>query len=255
MVGTAQALLQAAVQFGSGLLYLWVARVVLNRRFAGDAKRANGLFALWWVGLGATFIVASAYGAIPRLLGFRDIALATTLLNALLILLVVAVWALVSYLAYLYSGKAPPFAPITAFYIALGVGLLYAVAWLNPSGFDGDGRVVFERQQLAGAPGMALGLLFSLPVVIAALAYGSLFFRVRDVAARYRIGLVAGAFLVQFGWSAVSSALQLSRRYPNSLTLALVSNGLGVAAALAILLAFRPPRLVRDRLDAWATRG
>ena len=124
----------------------------------------------------------------------------------------------------------------------------YLIAWMGPNGFDADGTMTFERQRLSGAPAIALGLLFSLPVVAAALAYGSLFFRVDAPHARYRIALVAGAFLLQFGWSTLSSVLELSRRYPDSLALSLLGNALGIVAATAILLAFRPPGPIRRRL-------
>jgi hypothetical protein len=238
----------AGVQLLSAALYFWVARIVLRRRIEGEARRANALFALWWIALGFVFLLSPLYSLPPRLLGYRDLPLAITVLNVSLLLIVAAVWGLVYYLAYVYTGSSRWFWPITAFYAVLALVFLYLLAWLNPTGFDGAGRLVFERKQLTGAPAIALGLMLTLPVVVAALGYGSLFFQVREAAARYRIGLVSGAFLLQFGWSTASTLLQLSRRYPDSLALSLVSNALGLVSAVAILLAFRPPRAVRKRL-------
>jgi hypothetical protein len=177
-------------------------------------------------------------------LNYRDLALVVALLNALLVTIVVAVWGLVYYLAYLYTGSSRSFWPITAFYAFLAVLFLYVVAWVQPNGFDADGGLTYARKQLTGAPAIAIGLLFSLPVVIAAVAYGSLYFRVKEAAARYRIGLVAGAFFLQFGWTAASSALQLNRKYPNSVAISLVGSTFAILSALA----FRPPRKVRARL-------
>ncbi|HEX2022641.1 MAG TPA: hypothetical protein VHH36_08000, partial [Candidatus Thermoplasmatota archaeon] len=248
MAPPAVVLLPAAVQVASGALYLWVARIVLRRRVEGDARLANALFATWWIALGLVFLAVPAYSVATRTLGARDLALAVTFVNVVLLLVVVAVWGLVYYLVYLYTGSQRAFWPVSAFYVAFSAVVLYLVAWMQPNGFDDEGTLTFVRERLTGAPAVALGLLFSLPVVLAALAYGSLFFRVRDPAPRYRIGLVAGAFLLQFGWSVVSTALQLPQRYPDSLALSLLSNALGVVAAVSVLLAFKPPRAVRERL-------
>lgn len=245
MVSPAVTVLQAGIQLGSAVLYLWVARIVLSRPVEGDARTANVLFATWWSALASAFILAPLLTVPPRLFGYEDLAFATALLNGLLMLIVVAVWGLVYYLVYLYSGNPRWFWPVAAFYAVVGFTLLYWVALLDPSGFDDAGTLTYSRGQLSGAP--AIGLLFSVPVVVAALAYGSLFFRVRQGIAKYRIGMVAGGFLLQFGWSVVSTSLGLSRRYPDSVTLSLVSSSLGILAATAVLLAFRPPAAVRAR--------
>jgi hypothetical protein len=248
-------IIQATVQLVSAGLYLWVGHIVLQRQVTGEAKRANALFGVWWIALGIVFLLSPFYSVLPRLFGYEDLALAVTLLNLILVLIVVGVWGLVAYLAYLYTGSSRSFWPITAFYVLLTLALLYLIAWLGPDGFDEMGRLTFQREQLSGAPAVSLGLLFSLPVVIAALAYGSLFFRIREPTPRYRIGLVAGAFLLQFGWSTLSSILQLPQRYPDSLTLALVSNALGIVSAVCILLAFRPPESIQRRLRHAETGG
>lgn len=249
----AATVVQASVQLASALLYLWVSSIVLKRPVEGEAKRANALFGIWWLALGLVFLIAPLLSVPPRVLGYENLALAVAILNLLLILVIVAVWGLVYYLVYLYTGNAGWFAPVTAFYVLLGFGLLYWLALLDPSGFDAQGRLVYARTELSGAP--AVGVLFSLPVVLAALAYGSLFFRVKGAVAKYRIGMVAGGFLLQFGWSLISNLLDLARRYPDSLWLALTSNALGVLAALAVLLAFRPIRAVRSRLGLPETEG
>lgn len=248
MAGDAAALIAATVNVASAGLYFWVGRLVLGRELSGASKGANMAFACWWMGLGALYLLIPAYSVPPRVFGYENLPLAVTLLNLVFVLLVAAMAGLVYYLVYLYTGSSRALVPIVLFYAALGFVLLYLIAWLQPIGYKPDGTLEFARQQLPGAPSLALGLMFSLPVIAAALAYGSLFFRVRAPGPRYRIALVAGAFLVQFGWSFVSTLLQLSRRYPGSLTLTLVGNAFGIAAAIAILLAFRPPRALERRL-------
>ena len=245
-------LVQSGVQWVTAALYLWVAHIVLDRRVEGNGRLANALFGVWWIALAIAFILIPILNVPTRVFGYRNLALAVTMLNALFILIVAAVWGLVYYLAYLYTGSRRIFWPITAFYVGLAFVLLFLIAWLQPIGFEVSGRLAYAREPLQGAPAVLLGLLFSGPVVLAALAYGSLFFRVKEAGPRYRVGMVAGAFLFQFGWSMVSGILQLSRRYPDSPTLAFVSSAIGILAALAILMAFRPPRAIRERLAASA---
>lgn len=247
MVSTTVTIVQASIQFVSAILYVWVSRIILNRSLEGDAKKANLLFAVFWLALGLVLLLAPLLSVLPQIVGYRNLAFSVALLNVLLVLIVVAAWGLVYYLAYLYSGDPRWFWPITAFYAVLALGLLYLVAWLNPNGFKDSGELAYERTQ-AGGPQIGIGLLFSLPVVIAAVAYGSLFFKVDGPAAKYRIGLVSSGFILQFGWSALSSALQLPQRFPNADWLPLISNIFGVTAAIAVLLAFRPPRSLRERL-------
>lgn len=241
-------LLQAGVQVATAVLYIWVARIVLARNITGDARRANTLFGIWWLALALVFVAAPILNVSTRVFGVRNLGLAITLLNLLLVLIAAAVWGLVYYLAYLYTGNSRLFWPITAFYIGLAGLLIYVVAWLGPVGFEDSGAIRYARQRLDGGPAIALGVLLSLPVVAAALAYGSLYFRIDDPAARYRIGLISGGFLLQWGWSLVSGILGLSRRYPDSLVLRLIGSALAILAALAVLLAFRPPAKVRARL-------
>ena len=255
MASTPTLLFQAGVQLVSAILYLWVGRTVIQRDVEGEAKRANYLFAFFWISLGLVFLMVPLFTIPTQILGYRDLAFAVTLLNLLLILIAAAVWGLVYFLVYLYTGSRRWFWPITIFYLALAVILVYLVAWINPTGFKDDGTLQYSQQQFTGLPAIALGLMFSLPVVLAALAYGSLFFRVHDPTPRYRIGMVAGAFLIQFGWSTLSSVLQLQSKYPNSLALSLVGSLLAILAAVAILLAYRPPRAIRERLEAAARSG
>ncbi|MHB8605552.1 MAG: hypothetical protein ACYDCK_09895 [Thermoplasmatota archaeon] len=249
MVSPTVTIATGLIQWISAGLYLWVARMVVTRHVEGETKRANTLFGVWWAALGLVFLFAPFLSVLPRVIGYQDLALSITLLNAVLLLVAVAVWGLVYYLVYLYTGNSRFFWPLTAFYVAFALALLYVVAYLDPNGFDASGTLTFTRGQLNGAPAIALGLLFSGPVIAAALAYGSLYFRVREREQKYRVGLVSGAFLVQFGWSFVSSLLQLPRRYPDSVAVSLAGNVLGILSAIAILIAFRPPRMIRERLS------
>jgi hypothetical protein len=234
-------------------LYAWVARIVLQREVESDARRANEMFAVWWLALGILYVLAAALN-VPGAFGLRDLAFTVTLVNVILVLLCIALWGLMYYLVYLYTGSTRSFWPLTIGYAVLAVAFLYLIAWADPTGFDATGQLTTQRK-LTGAPGIALGLLISVPIILAALAYGSLYFRVHERAPRYRIGMVAGAFLFQFGWSAVSTILELQTKYPTSIPLQVLQDAIAVGVPILIVLAFRPPKAVRKRLGLVESGG
>src|SRR5438270_8997866 len=116
MASAATVVFQAGVQLVSAILYLWVGRTVLQRDVEGEARRANALFAFFWIGLGLVFLMVPFFILPTQLFGYRDLAFAITLLNVLFIMIAAAVWGLVYFLVYLYTGDRRWFWPITVFY-------------------------------------------------------------------------------------------------------------------------------------------
>jgi len=250
MAWSFELIVRALAALGTGALYVYVGRLVLARSLPAEARRANVAFATWWWSFGIVEFLLAAY-LLPAALGLRDLALAVTLINILLVLYAVAVGGLFYYLVFLYTGSSRAFWPVVLAYGAFALGLLYLVAWMQPMGFDdstGLASLTFTRE-LQGAPTIVLGLAFSLPVVLAALGYGSLYWRTREPTPRFRIAVVALSFMGWFGWSATSSALQLSARFPSSRILLFVNSGIALAAALLVVAAYRPPRWIVRRLE------
>ena len=244
----ARLFIQGTVTVVTGLLFAYVGRIVLARRLDPDAHRANLAFATWWWAFGAVELISGVY-SIAAAFGFRDLALVVTLLNLLLVLIVAAVGSLVYFLLYVYTGSRRALWPVLLAYGSMAIGFLYLVAWMQPLGFDearGAGRITFARELGPGAS-VVIGLFFSGPVLVAALGYGSLFFRATGRLQRFRIGAVAGSFIVWFGWSFLRSVLQLSERYPRSNLLLAVGSALSIGAALVVMSAYRPPRWVTRR--------
>lgn len=240
---------QTTVALVAGALYAYIARVVIGRQLSPDVRSANIAFATWWWTLGAVEFLASAY-TLPAAFGYRDLALAVTMINSLVILISVALAALVYFLLYLYTGSRRALWPVVVAYGFLAIGLLYLIAWMQPVGFDeakGAGELAYVRD-LSGAPAIALGLAISGPVLVAALGYGSLYFRTKLRPQRFRIAVVAGSFIAWFGWSAVSAALQLQDRFPRSAWLFAINSALAIGVPLVITTAYHPPRWVRERL-------
>jgi hypothetical protein len=90
----------------------------------------------------------------------------------------------------------------------------------------------------------ALLALLIAPEFIGAVLYFTLVFRSRDPTVRYRITLVSWSIILWFGLA----ALNLPDRLGGGLAVQLFSRSLGVVAALVILLAYYPPRAIRERL-------
>lgn len=239
---------QGIVSLATGLLYAYVAWLVLKRSTSTEAARANRSFGYWWLAFGAVEFLAGAY-SLPSAFGYRDLAMVVTVLNVLLFLIALAIGWLVYYLVYLYTGSARAYWPIMGFYTILGIALLYLIAWMDPQGYDETSPTLQLNyaHQLTGSPSILLGLVLSIPVVLAALGYGSLFFRTSEPEQRLRVGLVAGSFLVWFGWSSISTILQLQRRHPDSVALATANAAIAVVAPILVILAFRPPAWIRGR--------
>jgi hypothetical protein len=236
-------LAQGLVALATGLVYGYVARLVLQRRTSPEARRANDAFATWWACFGLLEGVAGAY-QVANAFGYQDLTLIVTVLDLVFLLLVAAIWGLVYYLVYLYTGSSRPFWPLAFAYGSLAAGLLYLLAWLDPSGFNANGTLATARV-LPPAVGVALGLVLALPIVVAAVAYGSLYFRVDGRAQRFRIAIVAGSFLAWFLWSTVSSLLQLSTRSASDATLrstlAVVNAAIALAVPVLVVLAYKLP--------------
>ncbi|HWH09281.1 MAG TPA: hypothetical protein VNX21_08780, partial [Candidatus Thermoplasmatota archaeon] len=213
-------LVQGALALAGAALYAWVARLVQHRSLSDEARAANALFATWWASFALIYAFAGAY-RVAGGLGYLDLALGVVFMNVVLVLLCVGLWGLLGYLVYLYTGSRRWFMPMGVAYALLAVALLYLVAWMGPVGYKagGLGAQLQYARDLPPTVSLAVGLLLAVPIALAAILYGTLYVRVRSPEPRYRIALVAGAFLAWFGWSIVSTLLRLAQRHPDSVAL------------------------------------
>lgn len=240
---------QAAFTLATGVLYLWVARFVVRRELSPEARPANRLFATWWLSLGLLYALSAAHTAAAGF-GFTSLAITIVWLDVLLLIICAALWGLLGYLLYLYTGSRRLFVPLAFAYGAFAAALIALFAWRDPIGYKegGIGVQIEYARQLSNGPQLILGLAVSLPILVAAVAYGSLYFRVKAKAPRYRIGMVAGAFLFQFGWSVLSTLLDLNDKYPDSFGLYVWRQAVAIIVPIVIVIAYRPPAWIRARI-------
>lgn len=233
-------------------VYAYVGSRLRRRRVEGEAKLAWGLFVQWWYGLAAL----TAGGLVVNLAaraGWLDDAAYRTAILVLLLGVCYVLWALQYYLLYLLTGKRSVLPYLTAFYVALFVALLYVVTIQEPY-FDEATAAIGYRAALPRSHPALVGTTIVLvaPFLASAVGYLRLYFAAEGPTQRYRIGLIAATILGWFGTSLVS-ALPTGETTLGRLPWWPVATALvGLAAAMALLLAYLPPTWVRARFGVEA---
>jgi hypothetical protein len=216
----------------------------LSRRASSPETRVPALqFALFWIGLAAS----TALGGVESLLavfGTPPLAVVVAFMYYDIAVVAVALWGLISYLYFLYTGRSG-FLPVTFLYV-LEYGLLvYYTAAGNPNGVTvvyGSPGLTFRTPLVGPITDLAV-LILVIPEFVAGFAYLRLYFRSHDRTVRYRIALVSGGIL---GWFFLD-LLSLGARSGGNPVWLLVGQLLLFAAALTVVIAYYPPRYVRER--------
>jgi hypothetical protein len=236
-------LADAAVDAAVAVVYEVVGYRLSRHRVAGDSRAAFQGFAIWWQGLAATGALAAvlslvvAFDALPlaglRVLGFL-----------LGIPFVVGLAGLVFYLSYLFTGRRSLLWPIAGVYALYELLQVWQALRSSATGvFVRNWRPTLAIAPPASATFTALSLLLLLvPPLAGAIAYLGLLGRTSDATSRYRIGMVAGSILA---WLASVLAISIPVALGDAWQVA--SRAVVIASALALYLAYRPPRWVRER--------
>jgi hypothetical protein len=242
-------LLSAAASVITGALYLYLGRVLHNRRVSAEATLARDMFALWWGLLGLLSFVGVLQIALYRA-GELPIWLYMTLGQLGIWGLFAALWALQVYLMYLYTGSKRWVLPLAVFYLALYMAFVALIQWIGPPGAITDnGWMLRTDQDFTLSRGWTVALILVLlgPQMAAAVAYASLYRKTSDRTQRYRIALLTGAILVWFGTSSLVGATSDPNPDHVNVPWQIAQRLLSIAAALTILAAYRPPGWVRHR--------
>lgn len=211
---------------------------------SSEGRLAWTSFTLWWYGLAVTTLI----GALLNLFGALSVTSLPLFVTATYINILpacIALWGLLYYLIYLFTGNRRSLLPLAVFYIIYYVLLVYYTTASIPESVE-VGRwstTLIYRTPLRGPFFVILAVLLFFPQIIGSIAYFTLYFRVTDVTQKYRILLVSGSIIVWFlsPYAALAAGLAEQDWWQ------LVSRFIGLAAALTILMAYLPPHWLKQR--------
>jgi hypothetical protein len=244
-------MIQPTLLFGAVLsalsagIYYYVGRVLSRRRPATtDARLAWILFVVWWYALAAT-TMSGAMLSLLGALGIAGLPLFTTFTLINLLAICVALFGLVFYLLYLFTGNRRLLGPLTVFYIAYYILLVYYVQASIPVRVTVERwRATLEYQNQIGGPLFFIALLLLVfPQIIGSLAYFTLYFRVETASQKYRILLVSWSIIIWFLSAFLASISGLSQQD----WWQIASRLIGLGAALTIMFAYLPPSWIKRR--------
>ena len=216
-------------------------RVISSSR----AQLAWGSFTVWWYALAATSLV-SAFLSLFGALGITSLPIFVTANYINLLILCLALCGLLYYLIYLFTGSSNRSLILLAvFYLIYYTLLVYYITASAPEGVN-VGRWSTSLDYHSELTGPFFGLILALllfPQIIGGLAYFSLYFRVSDMTQKYRILLVSWSIIIWFTSPLLARVGGLSQLD----WWQLISRCIGLAAALTILIAYLPPRWLKQR--------
>lgn len=237
-------LVSGFIAAGGAVLFAYVGLRLARREVSLEAQPALQLFATWWFLLAGTQIVTGG-SEVLAWMGVESLGLHAGLSYINLFFSVFAIHTLLYYLLYVFTGGMRGFAAVTLGYLAYFLTVLYLLTTANPIGLDVDAwTVAIETEHPISGPvtNAIVGFLL-VPPLVATGAYLRLYAHVESRTQRYRvlvigtsIALWLGSFLVVYLAGADQASI-----WP------LISKLIGLAGAVAVLVAYFPPRWIRER--------
>lgn len=229
----------------SASLYAYIGWRLSKRLISSsDSRLAWQSFTVWWYALAVTTLI-SGFQNLFGVIGLTSLSLFVTAAYINILPACIALWGLLYYLIYLFTGNKRLLPPLAAFYVIYYVLLVYYTTASIPDRVE-VGRwstTLINRAPLTGPFFVILAVFLLLPQIVGSIAYFTLYFRVRDVTQKYRILLVSGSIIVWF----LSPYAALAGGMAQHDWWQITSRLLGLAAALTILMAYLPPRWVKQR--------
>lgn len=211
---------------------------------SSEGQLAWGAFTIWWYGLAVTTLIGGFQNLLGAI-GITNLSLFVTATYVNIFPACIALWGLLYYLLYLFTGNRRSFLPLTLFYIIYYILLVYYTTASIPEGVE-VGRwstTLIYRTPLTGPFFVILAVLLLFPQIIGSIAYFTIYFRVTDATQRYRILLVSGSILV---WL-LSPYVALAGGIAQNDWWHLASRFIGLAASLTVLMAYLPPYWLKQR--------
>lgn len=249
-------MIQPTLLFGASFaalsagIYFYVGLVLSRRRQASsEAGMAWHLFVIWWYGLAASNLSSAALILLGAF-GITSLPLFTTITYVNLMAVCVALFGLMFYLLYLFTGNRGLLVPLIVFYFAYFFFLVYYTQARNPVGVTVERwRAALEYQNEIQSPLFAVAIiLLVVPQIIGSLAYFTLYFKVKTATQKYRILLVSWSIIIWFLSLLLAGISGLSQQD----WWQIVSRLIGLSASLAILMAYQPPPWIKRRFGVTA---
>ena len=226
-------------------IYAYVGWRLSKRSIASsEAKLAWRSFTVWWYGLATTTLITgllNLFGAFG--LTILPLFITASYINSLVIC--VALWGLLYYLIYLFTGNSQLLGPLAIFYIFYYGLLVYYITASVPESISVErwSTTLDYRTPLTGPFFVFLIVLLLLPQIGAGFAYFTLYFRVTEATQKYRVLLVSWSIIIWF----LSPLIALAGGLAEQDWWQLTSRLIGLAAAATILMAYLPPRWLKER--------
>ena len=211
---------------------------------SSEARIAWQSFTMWWYGVAATTLI----GGLLNLFGALGLTILPLFVTATYINLQVSCLALLGlfyYLIYLFTGNSQWLKPLAILYMVYYILLVYFVTASNPVNVTLEpwNTELAYGTPLTGPFIVILIILLFVSQIIGGLAYFTLYFRVTDVTQKYRILLVSWSIIIWF----LSPFVGLAAGLEGQEWWQIANRLIGLAAALTILMAYLPPRWLRQR--------
>jgi hypothetical protein len=238
-----QALAVALSQVVAVAFYLYLGVRLAQRPVSPHSRVPARQFAIFWLGLALSAATSCALSFVAAF-GSVPLGLETATLYANFVIVLVALWGLLTYLTYLYTGRSAtlPFSILYA--VEFGLLLYYA----SVRGIVGvtvvDGQVgPLYGPNTGGILGAVALLLLVFPEIIAALLYFRLYFRTTDPTVRYRVTLVSWGLFAYF----LLNFFGVAPAIGPGLAGVVASRVLLLATIFVVLIAYYPPAWLRER--------
>jgi hypothetical protein len=234
-------LLTSAVGFLAAFACLYAGRTFWRTR----PPEARGVgakgFATYWHASAAYHVLTSSMWMLGAL-GVTPFAAFLVLRHLLLVVAAVCLASLAFSLLYLFTGSRRWLWPTILFYAAVCVTAMAVVQASAPTGVVvGDWKVELSYEQPLSGAAKGIAVLLLLPQILGSLAYGTLYWHLKDPQQRWRVAILAPAI---FGWYLGTLAAELARSPFWSFV---TRPGIGIVVAALVVLAYAPPAWVRAR--------
>jgi hypothetical protein len=219
----------------------WLSRRVIS---SSDARLAWQAFTTWWFALAITTLLG-AFQNLLGAIGHTELPLFITAQYVNTLVACIALWGLVYYLIYLFTGNSRALVPISIFYMIYYILLVYYYTASVPNDVEiGRWNITLAYQNsLTGPFFVILAFLLLFPQIIGSLAYFTLYFRVSDITQKYRVLLVSWGIIIWF----LSPVIALAGGVSDQDWWQLASRCISLGTALVILMAYLPPRWLKQR--------